>query len=168
MPQVMVIMGSESDKEKAMRCVDLLRLFDISFKLTISSAHRTPDRTQALALQGEKDGVQVYICLAGMAAHLAGALAAHTIRPVIGVPISKATLAGLDALLSTVQMPSAYPVATMALDEAGASNAAWLAAEILAINNPELGKKIQAERKRLQDAVEAAAMLTEAEITAVD
>ncbi len=168
MPQVMIIMGSKSDKEKTMRGVEVLQMLGISFKWTISSAHRTPDRTRALALQGEKDGVKVFICVAGLAAHLAGALASLTTRPVIGVPISGSSLGGLDALLSTLQMPSAYPVATMGLDQVGVSNAAWLAAEILALQDDALSKKISEERKRLQDAVEASAMLTEAEITAVD
>lgn len=168
MPQVMIIMGSQSDKEKTMRCVETLQALGISFKLTVSSAHRTPDRTQALAVQGEGEGVKVFICVAGLAAHLAGALAARTVRPVIGVPISGSSLAGLDSLLSTLQMPSAFPVATMGLDAVGASNAAWLAAEILAVSDPELAQKIKTERKRLQDAVEASAMLTEAEITDAD
>lgn len=168
MPKVLVIMGSASDKEKTMPCVEVLQSLGISFKLTISSAHRTPERTAALVEEGEKNGVKVYICAAGMAAHLGGALASRTIRPVIGIPISGASLAGLDALLSTVQMPAAYPVATMALDKSGAKNAAWLAAQILAISDPSLAAKIVEERKRLKDAVEEAAMLTEAEVPAVD
>lgn len=168
MPKVMIIMGSQSDKEKAMSCAEVLQTFGISFKLTISSAHRTPDRTVSLVTEGEKEGVEVFICLAGMAAHLAGAIAARTVKPVIGVPISGSSLAGFDSLLSIVQMPSGYPVATMALDKSGARNAAWLAAQILAISNPDLAKKIALERKRLMDAVEEAAMLTEAEITAAD
>lgn len=168
MPKVMIIMGSQSDKEKTMPCVEVLQMFGIPFRLTISSAHRTPIRTEALITEGEKAGVEVFICVAGMAAHLAGALAARTVKPVIGVPVTGSSLAGLDALLSTLQMPSGYPVATMALDKSGARNAAWLAAQILAISDPDLAKKIALERKRLTDAVEEAAMLTEAEITAID
>lgn len=168
MPKVLVIMGSASDKEKTMPCIEVLRMLGISFKLTVSSAHRTPERTAALVEEGEKDGVLVYICAAGMAAHLGGALAARTIRPVIGIPMSGSSLAGLDALLSTVQMPAGYPVATMALDKSGARNAAWLAAQILAVSDPDLAKKISAERARLKEAVEESATLTEAEVEAVD
>lgn len=168
MPKVLIIMGSQSDKEKTLPCLEVLQTLGISYKVTISSAHRSPDRTQALVVEAEKSGVEVFICLAGMAAHLAGAVAARTARPVIGVPLSASSLGGMDALLSTVQMPAGYPVATMALDKSGAKNAAWLAAQILAVSDQDLAKKILAERKRLQDAVAESAMLTEAELTAVD
>ena len=120
MPQVVIFMGSKSDEEKVAPCVDVLRGLGVSCAITVSSAHRTPDRTVELVRRYEAEGAQVFICAAGMAAHLAGAVAARTVRPVIGIPIGGATLAGMDALFSTVQMPPGFPVATVALDKAGA------------------------------------------------
>ena len=132
MAHVVILMGSKSDEEKVSPCVDVLKSLGIDYVFTVSSAHRTPERTEALVRDEEARGARVFICAAGMAAHLAGAVAARTSRPVIGIPVSGGGLAGMDALFSTVQMPPGFPVATVALDKAGARNAAWLAAQILA------------------------------------
>jgi 5-(carboxyamino)imidazole ribonucleotide mutase len=156
MPQVVIFMGSKSDEEKVAPCVDVLRGLGVSCAITVSSAHRTPDRTVELVRRYEAEGAQVFICAAGMAAHLAGAVAARTVRPVIGIPIGGATLAGMDALFSTVQMPPGFPVATVALDKAGARNAAWLAAQILALNDPALAAGIAAAREKMCADVAAA------------
>jgi len=124
---------------------------------TVSSAHRTPERTARLVEEYEADGCQVFICAAGLAAHLAGAVAAKTTRPVLGVPLSASALGGMDALLATVQMPPGFPVGTLALDKVGAKNAAWLAAQILALQDPELAGKIRAARDGFKEPVEKAA-----------
>ena len=124
MAHVVIMMGSKSDEEKVAPCADILKQLGISYVFTVSSAHRTPERTEELMNELEADGCQVYICAAGMAAHLAGAVAARTIRPVIGIPVAGSTIGGLDALYATVQMPSGFPVATVALN--GAKNAALL------------------------------------------
>ncbi len=150
-------MGSMSDEPIMRPCVDQLKKLGISCHFTVSSAHRTPERTEKLVADLEAAGCQVYICGAGMAAHLAGAVAARTIKPVIGVPIAASPLGGMDALLSTVMMPPGFPVATVALDKAGAKNAAWMAAQILALNDAALAARIQAARKEMQADVEAAA-----------
>ncbi len=157
MPQVAIFMGSASDKDVVSPAAEVLKNLGVSYLFTITSAHRTPERTDRLIADLEARNCQVYICAAGMAAHLAGAVAARTIRPVIGIPITASSLAGLDALLATVQMPPGFPVATVALDKAGARNAAWLAAQILALNDPALAQKIKDERRAMQDAVETAA-----------
>lgn len=153
MPKVMIILGSASDLEKMEPCQAVLEQLGISHARTISSAHRTPDRTVQLVRDAEKDGCQVFICAAGMAAHLAGAVAAHTLKPVIGVPLSGSALCGMDALFSTVQMPSGFPVATVALDKAGAANAAWLAARILAVPDQELALRLEKARKGMEEKV---------------
>ncbi|MDR2820861.1 MAG: 5-(carboxyamino)imidazole ribonucleotide mutase [Desulfovibrio sp.] len=153
---VVILMGSKSDEALVSPCVDILQKLDISYVFTVSSAHRTPERTLTLVRECEAHGARVFICAAGMAAHLAGAVAARTTRPVIGIPISGETLGGMDALLSTVQMPTGFPVATVALNRAGARNAAWLAAQILAVSDPELNAKIEKERSLMQAEVEAA------------
>lgn len=121
--------------------------------MTVSSAHRTPERTEALVAQEEAAGARVFICAAGMAAHLAGSVAARTLRPVIGIPVTGSALGGMDALLSTVQMPPGFPVATMALDKAGARNAAWLAAQILALEDAALADRLAAARRKMREAV---------------
>ena len=157
MPQVAIFMGSLSDEEKVAPCAQVLRDLGISFTFTITSAHRTPERTAQLMDTCEQQGVQVYICAAGMAAHLAGAVAARTIRPVIGIPISSGALAGMDALFSTVQMPPGFPVATVATDKAGAKNAAWMAAQILALNDEALAEKLCGARQKFKADVEKAA-----------
>ena len=157
MSHVAIFMGSASDEPVVAPAAEVLKTLGISYRFTITSAHRTPERTERLIVELEAHNCQVYICAAGMAAHLAGAVAARTIKPVIGIPVTASSLAGLDALLATVQMPPGFPVATVALDKAGARNAAWLAAQILALNNPDLAQKISAERQAMRQAVEAAA-----------
>ncbi|MBL3583714.1 5-(carboxyamino)imidazole ribonucleotide mutase [Oleidesulfovibrio alaskensis] len=147
MPQVGIFIGSISDEETLRPCTEVLDKLGISYLFTVSSAHRTPERTESLVDTLEKDGCQVFICAAGMAAHLAGAVAARTLRPVIGVPVTASKLGGMDALLATVQMPPGYPVGTVALDKAGAKNAGWFAAQIIALNNPELAQRLAAARK---------------------
>ena len=157
MPQVVIFMGSASDEEKMRPCSDLLKELGVDHVFTVSSAHRTPERTARLVEEYEADGAQVFICAAGLAAHLAGAVAAKTIRPVLGVPLTASSLNGMDALLATLQMPPGFPVATLALDKVGAKNAAWLAAQILALHDAELAEKIRAARQRFKDSVEKAA-----------
>lgn len=155
MAKVMVIAGSASDLEKLAPCGEVLESLGITWEITISSAHRSPGRTLRLIREAEARGTEIFICAAGMAAHLGGMVAAHTLKPVIGVPISGSSLAGLDALLSTVQMPSGFPVATLALDKAGAANAAWLAGRILALHDGEVGKRLAEMRTALAEKVEA-------------
>ena len=154
MTQVAIFIGSASDEPVISPCADILKKLGISFRFTISSAHRTPERTEALVQELEKEGCQVFICAAGMAAHLAGAVAARTTKPVIGIPVSGSALGGMDALLSTVQMPPGFPVASVALDKAGARNAAWLAAQILALHDENLAEAIRAERNAFKTSVE--------------
>ena len=162
MAQVVIMMGSKSDEEKVSPCVDVLRSLGISYLFTVSSAHRTPERTEKILREQEAAGARVFICAAGMAAHLAGAVAARTTRPVIGIPVSGGLMGGMDAMLATVQMPPGFPVATVAMDKAGARNAAWLAAQILAVADPALDEKIRATRARMQAGVEEAAAEIEA------
>lgn len=157
MAKVLIIAGSASDLEKLESCGIVLDELGISWALTISSAHRTPERTIRIIREAEADGTQIFICAAGMAAHLAGMVAAHTLKPVLGIPLSGSSLAGLDALLSTVQMPSGFPVATLALDKAGAANAAWLAARILALTDAELANNLFQAKRKMEEKVEEAA-----------
>ncbi|MBU1247175.1 MAG: 5-(carboxyamino)imidazole ribonucleotide mutase [Proteobacteria bacterium] len=157
MPQVAIFMGSISDEEKMRPCADILKDLGVSYLFTVSSAHRTPARTEKLVAELEADGCQVFICAAGLAAHLAGAVAAKTTRPVLGVPLSASSLGGMDALLATVQMPPGFPVGTLALDKVGARNAAWLAAQILALHDDGLAAKLKAKRQGFIEAVEKAA-----------
>jgi len=138
-------MGSDSDLPVMEACFDILRGFDISFEARITSAHRTPEVTKEYVKDAEDRGCAVFIAAAGMAAHLAGAVSAATVRPVIGVPMN-ASLDGLDALLSTVQMPAGIPVATVAIGKAGAKNAAYLAAQILSTADAGLADKLREER----------------------
>jgi 5-(carboxyamino)imidazole ribonucleotide mutase len=149
-------MGSISDEETVRPCAELLEKLGIGFRIAVSSAHRTPERTEELVREAERDGCRVFICAAGMAAHLAGAVAARTIRPVIGIPVTASSLGGLDALLSTLMMPPGFPVATLALDKAGACNAAWLAAQILALDDESLASRIREERAAMARGVEEA------------
>ena len=144
-PFVAILMGSDSDLPMIEPAFALLDQFGIDFEAKITSAHRTPERTRDYVVDAEQRGCAVFICAAGMAAHLAGAVAAATLKPVIGIPIN-ASLDGLDALLATVQMPAGIPVATVAIGKAGAKNAAYLAAQILATANPALAQQLQAER----------------------
>lgn len=152
-PKVAIVLGSESDYPVIEDMIRILKDFHIVFELTVSSAHRSPDRTRRYAGALEKRGVQVVIACAGSAAHLAGVIAAHTILPVIGVPIDSSPLKGLDALLSTSMMPAGVPVATMGIGKAGASNAAVLAAQILARNDSALAKRLRRYKKELADKV---------------
>ncbi len=143
---VSIIMGSKSDYEIMKNCADTLEKFNVKYELIISSAHRSPDRTKKYIKDAEAKGAKVFIAAAGMAAHLAGALAAGTTKPVIGVPMKGGAMDGMDAMLSTVQMPSGMPVATVALGKAGAVNAAYLAIQIMAINDKELAVKLLEDR----------------------
>jgi len=157
MTSVAIFIGSISDEAVMRPCADVLKELGIPHVFTVTSAHRTPERTEALIAELEGDGCQVFICAAGMAAHLAGAVAARTTKPVLGVPINASPLGGMDALLATVQMPPGFPVGTLAIDKAGARNAAWLAAQILALSDRDLAAKIAAARQGFVAAVEQAA-----------
>ena len=145
---VSIIIGSKSDYETIKECTKVLEGFGIPYELIISSAHRTPQRTKEYVLDAQKRGAKLFIAAAGLAAHLAGAVASVTIRPVIGVPLKGGALDGLDALLSTVQMPSAMPVATVAIGKTGAKNAAYLAAQIMATYNEDIAKKLLEDRDK--------------------
>lgn len=147
-PQVLIVMGSESDMPVMEEAGKVLDELGISYSISIASAHRTPDLTIKLAKNAEKEGIEVIIAGAGMAAHLAGVIASHTNLPVVGVPIDSSPLNGLDALLSTVQMPPGVPVATMAIGKAGAKNAAIFSSKILARKYPEIAKSLKKYRKR--------------------
>lgn len=148
MKKVGIIMGSDSDLPVVRKAADTLAAFDVPTEVHVYSAHRTPAQAQAFAASARDNGFGVLICAAGMAAHLAGAIAANTTLPVIGIPMKSANLQGMDALLSTVQMPSGIPVATVAID--GAVNAALLAVQMLAICDEDLQKKL--DDKRISDA----------------
>lgn len=161
MTKVAIFMGSASDEELMKPCAETLAKLGIPYLFTVTSAHRTPERTEALVSKLEAGGCQVFICAAGMAAHLAGAVAARTTKPVLGVPLAASPLGGMDALLATVQMPPGFPVGTLALDKAGAKNAAWLAAQILALNDPSLAKRLKDERAGFIAAVDKAAAKVE-------
>ncbi len=145
-PLVGIIMGSDSDWGTMRRCVDTLKSFAIPFEAHVMSAHRTPDQAARYASEAEARGLKVLICAAGMAAHLAGVIAGHTTLPVLGVPMKGGAMDGLDALLATVQMPGGIPVATLALGNAGATNAAVLAAQILALSAPALRERLHAHK----------------------
>ena len=150
---VAVIMGSDSDLPVMRAAVDVLESLDVRSELRIASAHRTPAETQEYVRDAEQRGCAVFIAGAGMAAHLAGAVAAHSLKPVIGVPIEAGALKGLDALLSTVQMPAGIPVATVAVGKAGAKNAGYLAAQMLSLSDPTLAQRLVDERRAAADAV---------------
>jgi 5-(carboxyamino)imidazole ribonucleotide mutase len=153
-PFVAILMGSDSDLPTMEATADVLKSFEIAFEMRVMSAHRTPDVTHAYVKDAQARGCGVFIAAAGLAAHLAGTLAALTTRPVIGVPMNGA-LDGLDALLSTVQMPGGVPVASVAIGKAGAKNAAYLAAQILALGDAELDARVQAERVQQAEVVVA-------------
>ncbi len=150
------MMGSDSDLDTIQTCLDTLKELAISHEAHILSAHRTPDLTANYVKEAEQRGCAVYIAAAGLAAHLAGAVAANTIKPVIGIPLNAGTLGGLDALLATVQMPGGTPVATTTIGKAGAKNAAILAAEILAISDTTLASKLIAMREKKRQSLQAA------------
>jgi 5-(carboxyamino)imidazole ribonucleotide mutase len=154
-PFVAILMGSESDLPIMQAGADILRQLEIKYEIKITSAHRTPAITQQFISEAEARGCQVFIAGAGLAAHLAGATAAQTTKPVIGVPIDAGPLSGLDALLSTVQMPGGIPVATVAIGKAGAKNAAYLAAQILSLADPDLAERVKSERVANAEKVQA-------------
>ncbi|SHO81603.1 Phosphoribosylaminoimidazole carboxylase catalytic subunit [hydrothermal vent metagenome] len=143
---VSIVIGSKSDYEVMSECANTLKKFGVAYELIISSAHRSPQRTKDYIQNAEKKGAQVFIAAAGMAAHLAGALASTTIKPVIGVPMASGELRGEDALLSTVMMPAGMPVGTVAIGKAGAINSAYLAIQIMALDDEELKVKLQEDR----------------------
>ena len=149
---VAIVMGSDSDLPVMEASFAVLRSFGIPFEARITSAHRTPEVTKNYVAEADQRGCAVFIAAAGMAAHLAGAVAAATVKPVIGVPMN-ASLDGLDALLSTVQMPAGIPVASVAIGKAGAKNAAYLAAQILSVADPAMGQKLRAERAANAEAI---------------
>jgi len=155
--QVLILMGSDSDAPIMKGAADVLRELGVTCAMTVASAHRSPARVQRLLAEAPERGVQVFIVGAGAAAHLAGMVAGHTAKPVIGVPIDSSPLLGLDALLSTVQMPPGVPVATVAIGKAGATNAGVLAAQILALADADLAKRLDAYKAKLADRVEQAA-----------
>ncbi len=138
-----ILMGSESDKEVMKLTSEVLRSLEIPCEVNVMSAHRTPDKVKEYASSASERGLKVLIAGAGLAAHLAGAVAAHTILPVIGVPLASGPLNGMDSLLSTVQMPRGIPVATVAIGSHGARNAAYLAAQIIALENPEVAARLK-------------------------
>lgn len=151
MKKVGIIMGSDSDLPVVQKAIDRLKEFGVPYEAHIYSAHRTPEEARKFALEARASGFGVIIAAAGKAAHLAGAMAANTTLPVIGIPIKASVLDGMDALLSTVQMPAGIPVATVAID--GAANAALLAVQILAVNDDDLASKLDASRERALAAV---------------
>ncbi|HIH1870502.1 TPA: 5-(carboxyamino)imidazole ribonucleotide mutase [Campylobacter jejuni] len=143
---VSILMGSKSDYETMKESAKTLESFGVKYELIISSAHRSPKRTKEYIANAEEKGAKVFIVAAGMAAHLAGAVAAYTTKPVLGVPMSGSNLASMDSLFSTVQMPSGIPVGTLAIGKAGAINAAYLAMQILAIYDVDLAQKLKEDR----------------------
>jgi phosphoribosylaminoimidazole carboxylase PurE protein len=148
-PRVAILMGSESDLAKMARCAQVLDDYGIAYEVRVLSAHRTPADTLRFARASERRGIKAIIAGAGGAAHLAGVLAAHVTLPVIGVPLDSSPLAGLDALLSTVQMPPGIPVATVGVGVMGAANAGHLAAAILALADPQLRLRLRDKRRRM-------------------
>lgn len=152
MKRVAIILGSDSDINVAEKSIEILKRLGLEFELNIISAHRTPENAREFALSAREKNFGVIIAIAGKAAALSGVLAAHTRLPVIGVPVSSKDLGGMDALLSTVQMPPGVPVACVAID--GGANAAWLAARMLAINDSELAGKLEGEALSMAEKVE--------------
>lgn len=163
---VAVLMGSESDLSIMNNTLNILKMLHVNYEVRITSAHRTPHDTAQYIADADKRGCVIYIAAAGLAAHLAGCVAAHTVNPVIAVPITAGALNGLDALLSMVQMPAGVPVGCMGLDKHGAKNAGFYAAQIIALDDEQVRtalkkaransqEKIEAQNKRLQDTVEA-------------
>jgi 5-(carboxyamino)imidazole ribonucleotide mutase len=143
---VSILMGSKSDYDVMVEAAKILEKFGVAHELVISSAHRSPDRTHKYVVSAEEKGAKVFIAAAGMAAHLAGVVASLTTKPVIGVPMKGGAMDGMDAMLSTVQMPGGMPVATVAIGKAGATNSAYLAMQILAIEDEELRIKLLEDR----------------------
>ena len=153
MPKVALIMGSKSDWPSLRGCVDVLKEFEIEVEVHVASAHRTPETVAAFAANARENGFEAIIAAAGKAAHLAGVIAGHTTLPVIGIPVKSSFMDGLDSLLSTVQMPTGIPVATVAVGVG--DNAAYLAAQMLSIKYPILAEKLLAHRERMAAAIEA-------------
>ncbi|MCK4396096.1 5-(carboxyamino)imidazole ribonucleotide mutase [candidate division WOR-3 bacterium] len=145
--EVLIIMGSKSDKPVMSSAEEILKRFNVPYDVIISSSHRNPERTRKIAKESAKEGYKVVIAGAGYAAHLAGVIASETTLPVIGVPLASSPLGGLDALFSTIQMPSGVPVASMGIGESGAKNAAIFSVEILSLVNEKYRKKIEEMRK---------------------
>ncbi|HFP7489751.1 TPA: 5-(carboxyamino)imidazole ribonucleotide mutase [Campylobacter jejuni] len=161
---VSILMGSKSDYETMKEAAKTLESFGVKYELIISSAHRSPKRTKEYIVNAEEKGAKVFIAAAGMAAHLAGAVAAYTTKPVLGVPMSGSNLASMDSLFSTVQMPSGIPVGTLTIGKAGAINAAYLAMQILAIYDVDLAQKLkedrlEKEKKLISDSKEVEVLL---------
>lgn len=154
---VLILMGSDSDAPIMSAAGDAMNEFGLTWEMTVASAHRSPARVLRLIDDAHSRGVKAFIVGAGAAAHLAGVVAAHTTKPVIGVPIDSSALKGLDALLSTVQMPPGVPVATVAIGKPGATNAGVLAAQMIALGDAALGQKLVAYKKKLEEKVEASA-----------
>src|SRR4029453_15014176 len=152
---VLILIGSDSDAPIMQAAVDVLRELGISSEMTVASAHRSPERVMHLVREAPDRGVKVFIVGAGAAAHLGGVVAAHTSRPVIGVPIDSSALNGLDALLSTVQMPPGVPVATVAIGKPGATNAGVLAAQMIALADANVAARVTTYKKKLEEKVEA-------------
>ena len=162
-PQVGIVMGSDSDLKVMQETAAVLKQFEIPYEMTIASAHRTPEKAAAFSSTARQRGLKVIIAGAGHAAHLAGAMAAHTTLPIIGVPIDSSAFQGLDALLATVQMPPGVPVATVAVGKPGARNAGILAVQILATADPELAGKLDAFKSDMADKVNQKALQIERE-----
>ena len=150
---VSIVIGSDSDLELSKKCTDILTSLSIDFSIKILSAHRTPDLLSEHVDECEAGETKIYIAFAGLAAHLAGALASKTIKPVIGVPVDAGPLNGMDALLSTVQMPKGMPVATVAIGSSGSANAAYLAAQIFSLNSKDLSEKLKKIREENKQAI---------------
>ncbi len=151
MKKIGIVMGSDSDLPVVQKAMDVLNAFDVPFEVHVYSAHRTPAQAKSFSAEAREKDFGAIIAVAGMAAHLAGAVAANTTLPVIGIPVSSKNFGGMDALLSTVQMPSGIPVATVAVD--GGANAALLAIQILAVNDPTLAEKLDNKRRTDAEAV---------------
>ncbi|RRJ82578.1 5-(carboxyamino)imidazole ribonucleotide mutase [Aestuariirhabdus litorea] len=152
-PFVAILMGSDSDLPKVQAAIDVLKKLNVGVEVRVHSAHRTPDATHEYVKGADQRGCAAFIACAGMAAHLAGVVASLTIKPVIGVPIDAGPLNGMDALLSTAQMPGGIPVATVAIGKAGAKNAGYLAAQIIALQDPDLAERLRGDRKANADEV---------------
>ncbi len=164
-PKVLILMGSDSDWEVMSEAKKALDDMGVASEVHVSSAHRTPERTGRLAREAAGRGIEVVICGAGAAAHLAGVCAAETELPVLGVPLGSSDLKGLDALLATAQMPAGVPVGTLAIGKAGARNAGLLAARILARSDAQVAERVRAQRRKMAEEVEAKDAALQAKLT---
>jgi 5-(carboxyamino)imidazole ribonucleotide mutase len=165
--KVAILMGSDSDLTTMSAALRVFKPLGIECEVHVASAHRTPERTMQIVRSAPERGVRVFIAGAGAAAHLAGFVAAHTTLPVLGVPLASSDLKGLDALLATVQMPAGIPVGTLAIGEAGASNAAWLAASILALSDEQLAGRLREARREMAEKVERRNEVAQKQIAAL-